>query len=183
MLVVLQALDAAGKDGTIRHVMSGVNPQGVVGPQLQGPVGRGARPRLPLAVRASSSPRAARSASSTARTTRRCSWSGCTPSSSRRQRLPGPPKHGKPTDLEAPVPRDQRLGALPRRQRLPHREAVPQPLEGGAARALPRANRRAGEELEVLGRRRRTSASTGTTTRWRSPRCSRTRAPSGRRGT
>jgi PPK2 family polyphosphate:nucleotide phosphotransferase len=29
VLVVLQALDAAGKDGTIRHVMSGVNPQGV----------------------------------------------------------------------------------------------------------------------------------------------------------
>jgi PPK2 family polyphosphate:nucleotide phosphotransferase len=29
LLVVLQGLDAAGKDGTIRHVMSGVNPQGV----------------------------------------------------------------------------------------------------------------------------------------------------------
>ena len=29
VLVVLQALDAAGKDGAIRHVMSGVNPQGV----------------------------------------------------------------------------------------------------------------------------------------------------------
>ena len=29
MLVCLQALDAGGKDGTIRHVMSGVNPQGV----------------------------------------------------------------------------------------------------------------------------------------------------------
>jgi PPK2 family polyphosphate:nucleotide phosphotransferase len=29
VLVVLQALDAAGKDGTIRHAMSGVNPQGV----------------------------------------------------------------------------------------------------------------------------------------------------------
>jgi PPK2 family polyphosphate:nucleotide phosphotransferase len=28
LLVVLQALDAGGKDGTIRHVMSGVNPQG-----------------------------------------------------------------------------------------------------------------------------------------------------------
>jgi PPK2 family polyphosphate:nucleotide phosphotransferase len=28
MLVVLQAMDAAGKDGTIKHVMSGVNPQG-----------------------------------------------------------------------------------------------------------------------------------------------------------
>jgi PPK2 family polyphosphate:nucleotide phosphotransferase len=29
VLVVLQALDTAGKDGLIRHVMSGVNPQGV----------------------------------------------------------------------------------------------------------------------------------------------------------
>jgi PPK2 family polyphosphate:nucleotide phosphotransferase len=29
VLLVLQALDTAGKDGTIRHVMSGVNPQGV----------------------------------------------------------------------------------------------------------------------------------------------------------
>jgi PPK2 family polyphosphate:nucleotide phosphotransferase len=28
LLVVLQAMDAGGKDGTIRHVMSGVNPQG-----------------------------------------------------------------------------------------------------------------------------------------------------------
>lgn len=28
MLVVFQAMDAAGKDGTIKHVMSGVNPQG-----------------------------------------------------------------------------------------------------------------------------------------------------------
>jgi PPK2 family polyphosphate:nucleotide phosphotransferase len=29
LLVVFQAIDAGGKDGTIRHVMSGVNPQGV----------------------------------------------------------------------------------------------------------------------------------------------------------
>jgi len=28
VLVILQALDAAGKDGTVKHVMSGVNPQG-----------------------------------------------------------------------------------------------------------------------------------------------------------
>jgi PPK2 family polyphosphate:nucleotide phosphotransferase len=28
LLIVLQAMDAGGKDGTIRHVMSGVNPQG-----------------------------------------------------------------------------------------------------------------------------------------------------------
>src|SRR5215469_9899162 len=29
VLLELQAMDAAGKDGTIKHVMSGVNPQGV----------------------------------------------------------------------------------------------------------------------------------------------------------
>ena len=28
LLVVFQAIDAGGKDGTIRHVMSGVNPEG-----------------------------------------------------------------------------------------------------------------------------------------------------------
>ena len=28
LLVNLQAMDAAGKDGTIKHVMSGINPQG-----------------------------------------------------------------------------------------------------------------------------------------------------------
>src|SRR5579859_6680447 len=29
LLVVLQGIDAGGKDGTIKHVMSGLNPQGV----------------------------------------------------------------------------------------------------------------------------------------------------------
>jgi PPK2 family polyphosphate:nucleotide phosphotransferase len=28
LLIILQAMDAAGKDGTIKHVMSGINPQG-----------------------------------------------------------------------------------------------------------------------------------------------------------
>ena len=28
VLLIFQAMDAAGKDGTIKHVMSGVNPQG-----------------------------------------------------------------------------------------------------------------------------------------------------------
>lgn len=30
LIIVLQAMDAAGKDSTIKHVMSGVNPQGVI---------------------------------------------------------------------------------------------------------------------------------------------------------
>src|SRR5580693_1528510 len=37
VLVVLQALDAAGKDSTIRHVMSGVNPQGVTVSSFKAP--------------------------------------------------------------------------------------------------------------------------------------------------
>ena len=28
ILIIFQAMDAAGKDGTIKHVMSGINPQG-----------------------------------------------------------------------------------------------------------------------------------------------------------
>ena len=37
LLVVFQAMDAAGKDSTIEHVMSGVNPQGVPGRLVQEP--------------------------------------------------------------------------------------------------------------------------------------------------
>ena len=35
LLVVLQALDAAGKDGVIRHLFSGMNPQGTFCVRLQ----------------------------------------------------------------------------------------------------------------------------------------------------
>ena len=37
LLLVFQAMDAAGKDGTIKHVMSGVNPQGVEVNAFKGP--------------------------------------------------------------------------------------------------------------------------------------------------
>lgn len=37
VLFVLQAMDAAGKDGTIKHVMSGVNPQGVTVTSFKAP--------------------------------------------------------------------------------------------------------------------------------------------------
>ena len=37
LLVILQAMDAAGKDGTIKHVMSGVNPQGCRVTSFKGP--------------------------------------------------------------------------------------------------------------------------------------------------
>lgn len=37
MLLIFQAMDAAGKDGTIKHVMSGVNPQGCQVYSFKGP--------------------------------------------------------------------------------------------------------------------------------------------------
>lgn len=36
LLIIFQALDAAGKDGTIKHVISGLNPQGKVVQKLLG---------------------------------------------------------------------------------------------------------------------------------------------------
>ena len=37
VLLILQGLDASGKDGTIRHVFTGVNPQGVASPPSRPP--------------------------------------------------------------------------------------------------------------------------------------------------
>ncbi|MFN5947633.1 MAG: polyphosphate kinase 2 family protein, partial [Pirellulaceae bacterium] len=37
LLVILQGMDAAGKDGTIRHVMGGINPQGCVVSSFKAP--------------------------------------------------------------------------------------------------------------------------------------------------
>ena len=51
VLVVFQAMDAAGKDSTIEHVMSGVNPQGVQVVSFKQAVQRGARPHVPVADR------------------------------------------------------------------------------------------------------------------------------------
>ena len=51
VLVVLQAMDAAGKDGVIKHVMTGLNPQGCRGASVQGAERGGARSRFSLARR------------------------------------------------------------------------------------------------------------------------------------
>ena len=78
VLVVLQGIDAAGKDGTIAKVMEAFNPQGCPVTLVQGAVRRGARARLPVAGPQAHARARARSASSTARTTRTCSSSGST---------------------------------------------------------------------------------------------------------
>ena len=94
---LLVVLPGHGRGGQGRHHPprhERRQPAGRRGPQLQGALRGGARPRLPVALSRSACPRAATSASSTARTTRRCSSCACTPrswlaSSCPPQRRPG----------------------------------------------------------------------------------------------
>ena len=50
LLLVFQAMDAAGKDGAIKHVMSGVNPQGCQVSYVQGAIIGRSRPRFFVAL-------------------------------------------------------------------------------------------------------------------------------------
>ena len=145
-------MDAAGKDGTIKHVMSGVNPQGVRGRVVQG----ARRPRSSTTTSCGAACRGCRtaaiSASSTAPTTRRCWWSACTPSSSPAQKLP--PELVTKRIWEE---RYEDINSFERyldAQRHRDPQVLPARLEEGAEEALPRAPRPAREELEVLRRRR-----------------------------
>ena len=179
VLVVLQALDAGGKDGTIRHVMSGVNPQGVAVHSFKVPsaeeldhdyLWRYAR-RLPGRGEIGIFNRSHYEEVLVVRVHQQLL---------ERQKLPRAARaQGR---LEAPLPGDQRLGALPLRQRLPDREAVPQPVkEEQRIRFL-----RGSTCPTTTGSSRRPtsrSATTGTITSGRSPRCSRARAPRGPPGT
>ena len=81
VLIVLQGMDAAGKDGVIKHVMAGVNPQGCTVHAFKAP---SAEELAHISSGASISiyRSAGGSASSTARTMKRCWRYGCIPISS-----------------------------------------------------------------------------------------------------
>ena len=147
-----------GKDGTIRHVMSGVNPQGVRVSGFKVPsseeldhdyLWRYAR-RLPSRGEIGIFNRSHYEEVLVVRVR---------PENLDRQRLPdGGEGQGR---VGPPLPGDQQLGAVPDRQRVQAREAVPEPVEGGAAIRFLQADGPAGEELEVLGRRRAGTAALG----------------------
>ena len=150
LLLCLQGLDASGKDSTIRHVMSGVNPQGVRVSSFKVPSSEELRhdylwryeQRLPargeigvfnrshyeevLVVRVH--PELLEPQHLTARRHRK-----------------GP--------LEAPLRRDEQLGALPDRQRDTDPQGAAQHVKGGAAPALPAPPRPSRPPLEVLDER------------------------------
>ena len=115
VVVVLQAMDAAGKDGTIRHVMSGVNPQGVEVHSFKIPsseeldhdyLWRYAR-RLPERGHIGIFNRSYYEEVLVVRVH---------PQILASQKMPSAVQAGQ--RLEPPVPRDQRLGALPDRPGL-----------------------------------------------------------------
>ncbi len=120
VLLIIQGIDAAGKDGTIKHVMSGVNPQGVDVHAFKVPSAddlttttSGATSDLPARGRIGIFNRSYYE---------EVAWCGCTRTSSPTSRCPTP---GAAPPLGAPLPRDQRLGALPHRQRHPRGQGLP----------------------------------------------------------
>ena len=84
LLVVLQAMDAGGKDGVIRSVLTGINPAGLRGAQLRGAERRPSWPTTTCGGSTTSCPSGGGSGSSTAATTRTCS--SCASRSSSRRR-------------------------------------------------------------------------------------------------
>ena len=145
-----------GRDDPSRHERR--ESAGSARQQLQGAVRGGARPRLPVAL----CPPAARA----------WRYRDLQPvplrGGSGRARAPGEPRPAEAAEgvegqgrVGAPLPGDQRLGALPDRQRIQGGEDVPEPVQGGAAYPVPEADRPAGEELEVLGGRRPGNAAVG----------------------
>jgi hypothetical protein len=76
VLIVLQGMDAAGKDGVVKHVMSGIDPQGCEVHSFKAPVPRNSRT---ISCGGSARPyrRVAASAFSIAPIMRRCWWCGC----------------------------------------------------------------------------------------------------------
>ena len=136
VLLIFQAMDAAGKDGTIKHVMSGVNPQGCQVFSFKAPSAEELDHDFLW------------------RTTR------CLPERGRigifnrsyyeevlvvrvhpelldAQQLP--PTLVAEGHLEGALRGHQRLRALPVAQRRRHPQVLPARLEGGAAAAVPRA--------------------------------------------
>ena len=142
MLIVLQGIDAAGKDGTIRHVMDAFNPQGcsVVGFKVPDPAR--ARPRLPVA-----GPPA---------TPRRRATIAIFNRSPLRGRAGRPRPRPRPrVGLAAALPAHQRLGADAHRRGHDDRQVLPVHRPG---RADGSASRRASTTRPSAGSSRRATS-------------------------
>jgi len=152
VLVVLQAMDAAGKDGTIKHVMSGVNPQGCQVVAFKQPSAEDLNHDF-LWRCSKALPNGGGSGSSTAPTTKRSWWSGYTQSTLARALPPRATSQG--TRVATTLRGHQRLRTPPASQRHPDRVTVPARLPRRAEEAVPGTPRRPRQVLEVLAWRSR----------------------------
>jgi hypothetical protein len=151
VLLIFQAMDAAGKDGAIKHVMSGVNPQGCQVASFKGPSAQDLDHDYLWRCQ-SQLPERGRIGIFNRSITKRCWSCACTPRSwrSRRSRRPSSARTCSRIATATSAPSSVTWAATdPRPQVLPPR------LPQGAEAAFPRAARGPGEELEVLGQRPR----------------------------
>ncbi len=141
VLLIFQAMDTAGKDGAIKHVMSGVNPQGCQVFSFKHPspaelqhdfLWRSTRD-LPERGKIGIFNRSYYEEVLIVRVHREIL---------RSEGVPDAP-HARQEDLARPVSLHRGFGATPPRERNPHHQVLPSPLEGGAAKALPSTHRRA----------------------------------------
>jgi polyphosphate kinase 2 (PPK2 family) len=147
VLLIFQAMDAAGKDGAIKHVMSGVNPQGCQVFSFKHP--------SPTELQHDFLWRTTRDLPERGRIGifNRSYYEEVLivrvhPEILRSEGLPDAPHDDKAVwhDRYRSI---VEFGETPPRQRNPHHQVLPPSLEGGAAKALPGAHRRAGKELEI----------------------------------
>ena len=147
---ILQAMDAAGKDSTIKHVMSGVNPQGCEVTSFKHPsaeeldhnfLWRYAR-RMPERGRIGIFNRSYYEEVLVVRVHPELVQAEHIPDGQDRRRF-----------LGRPLRRHQRLRAAPDPQRHDHPQVLPPPFQGRAAQAVPQAAQGPEEAVEVLARR------------------------------
>ena len=162
LLIIFQAMDAAGKDGVIKHVMSGVNPQGCQVHSFKHPSEEvldhdflwHASRRFPERGRIGIFNRSYYEEVLIVRVHKNILDAELLPDEHAQRRLA----------VARSLPLDTRHRAPPARQRHARGEVLPARIEGRAVPAVPRAARRAGQELEARRRQTSKSASTGTTT-------------------
>ncbi len=156
VLVVIQGIDASGKDGTIKHVLSGVDPQGCEVVAFSEPsavelhhdyLWRCVR-ELPERGRIGIFNRSYYEDVLVVRVH---------PELLAARRLP-PGRPIGPCFLGGALRGHQRIRAPPRPQRHSGGQALPAPLEGRATSTVPQTPRRSGQAMEVLAVRSEGSA-------------------------
>src|ERR1700730_14879769 len=152
LLIVLQGMDASGKDGVVKHVMSGFNPQGCEVHAFRAPTAEELEHDFPLACR--QAPAGAR----THRHLQPLLLRGCAGGARQARTVEASePAAGARDqgDLVRTLQEHPRLRASSRPKRHRVAEVSPAHFSGGTAPAPARAAGRAGQALEILHERRR----------------------------